>query len=104
MKSKTEAARRIEAALKRYHMAGHAVQSGVKAAMESGWDGCAPKHLRTGLDLRASDHAGLVALLIRKGIIDEAEYTEAMADQAEKEKELMEHFVSQLLGRNVTLG
>jgi len=36
------------------------------------------KHLRTGLDARASDHFGLARLLIQKGVITEAEYAEAM--------------------------
>jgi hypothetical protein len=37
-----------------------------------------PKHLRVGVNMRASDHAALVSLLIEKGIIREPEYLERL--------------------------
>lgn len=89
-----------------YVEAAHAVQTGIafliqkKGEKEAGAD---PKHLRTGLDLRASDHAGLVRLLIGKGIITEAEYEEAMVQSANREADDYEKKVSEAMGRPITL-
>lgn len=62
-----------------YEEAAHGVQS-VKAFEEANdfSGGMTPKHLRTGLDLRAADMMGLACLLIDKGIITEEEYMEYM--------------------------
>ena len=43
------------------------------------------KHLRTGIDMRASDAGGLATLLIAKGVITLAEYTEHLRIAANKE-------------------
>jgi hypothetical protein len=88
--------------LDRYRAACHAVQSGV--AMEQNFtDAASPKHLRTGLDLRASDHEGLVTLLMEKGIFTREEYLKAMADAAEREKARYEEALSQHFGKRITL-
>lgn len=86
----------------RYEAAAHAVQSGV--AMEMNYnDAASPKHLRTGLDMRASDHEGLVTLLMEKGIFTMDEYMKAMADAAEREKARYEARISSYVGKPVTL-
>lgn len=65
--------------------AAHAMQSGV--ALEMNWNPAPtdPKHLRVGVNTALCDHAGLVRLLIEKGIITEAEYMKAIADEMERE-------------------
>ena len=95
--------------VERYEAAAHAIQSGVATEMERQPPGAmgptSPKHLRVGLELRACDHAALVRLLIEKGIITEAEYLEAIADEAEREKARYEERISQALGGvKITLG
>ena len=59
-----------------YHEAAHAMQSGV--ALEHSRDNSdgSPKHLRVGVNSAMCDHGALVALLIKKGLISEAEYLE----------------------------
>lgn len=69
----------------------HAMQSGVAAEMEH-TDQATPKHLRVGVNSSA-----LGALLIRKGLITEVEYAEAMRDGIAAEvgayqRRLSEHF------------
>jgi hypothetical protein len=87
----------------RYMAAAHAVQSGV--AMEQNFsDASSPKHLRTGLDLRAADIAALATLLMQKGVFTLDEYEKALADAAEEEKARYEERVAQRLGKKVTLG
>ena len=46
--------------------------------------------LRAGLDLSKSDHAGLVTLLVEKGVFTMEEYLEAIAKQAEEEADMQE--------------
>jgi hypothetical protein len=65
-----------------YEEAAHGVQSAIKFEMtKNGIDADGPiasmiKHLRVGVDMRAADMRGLVELLIRKGIVTDAEYDE----------------------------
>lgn len=86
-----------------YEKMAHALQSGVaydpdKRAQE-------PKHLRTGINMRAVEHAALVRLLVAKGVIATAEYEEALLDAMRDEKERYERYLSeQLGGASVTLG
>ena len=92
----------------RYHAAGHAVQSGVKADMETDVNqqsqgATTPKHLRTGLNLVMSDHGSLAGLLIGKGIITEDEYLQAIADGAEREQHRYEAILSERFGKPVKL-
>lgn len=69
----------------RYRAALHAMQTGVKLDHEAGSQDGTPKHLRVGLNGIMCDHAALVKLLEAKGIITEAEYATAIADEAELE-------------------
>lgn len=87
-----------------YFKAAHAMQSGV--AMKMNYDDLdtTPKHLRVGINAAMCDHAGLVELLIAKGLLTREEYvaaiTKTMNDEVTRyEKELKEHF-----GSDITLG
>ncbi len=91
----------------RYVAAAHAVQSGVKADMETDTSGHAggtvPKHLRVGLNNVMSDHGSLADLLIRKGVFTEDEYLNAIADGIEREQARYEQFLTARFGSKVTL-
>lgn len=74
-----------------YKEAAHGVQSAVRYRMETqttypiDYRFTGPKHLRVGLDLRASDAAGLARLLIDKGVFTEEEYVEYVRLAANEE-------------------
>lgn len=87
----------------RYTEAAHGVQTGVAMEIAGGSEASTPKHLRTGLDLRAAEHEGLVRLLIAKGVLTEDEYTQAMAEAAERERDRYADRLTTRLGRPVTL-
>jgi hypothetical protein len=77
----------IEENKARYDAAAHAMQTGVAYEMNKGARDSAtePKHLRVGVNAAMADQEGLVRLLIRKGVITEEEYFEAVADSMEAE-------------------
>jgi len=83
----------------------HAVQSGVAACISVGRvpDDTTPKHLRTGINLTKCDHAALVLLLVRKGLITELEYFEAVRDMVKKEVADYESILSKIVGKKVGL-
>jgi len=93
----------IEIDRDRYLKAAHAMQSGVAAEHARGSDDGSRKHLRVGINAAMVDHGGLVALLIAKGIITEAEYVKAIADKMEKEVADYERRLSEEIGTKVTL-
>jgi hypothetical protein len=86
-----------------YEQLGHAVQSGVAMEMELGSQASTPKHLRTGLDMRAADMEGLVTLLIEKGVFSTEEYAAAILASAEWEVARYEARLTRRLGRPVQL-
>ena len=69
----------------RYLKAAHAMQTGVALEMSRHAAPTEPKHLRVGVNAAMSDQAGLVKLLIAKGIFTEDEYFAAIADKMEDE-------------------
>lgn len=79
----------MEDDLKRYRAAGHAMQTGVayQINMEPEKEGVTPKHLRVGINAAMADQAGLVTLLIEKGIFTREEYVKAVADSMEEERD-----------------
>jgi hypothetical protein len=92
----------------RYIAAAHAVQSGVKADMETdpnpnSQGASTPKHLRTGLNNVMADLGSLAKLLIDKGVITEAEYLEAIASGAEREQARYEQLLTERFGKPVKL-
>lgn len=76
--------------IERWHAAAHGMQTGVAWEHGRGSDDGTPKHLRVGINTALSDHAGLVRLLIKKGLITEEEYLEAIADAMEEERDRYE--------------
>lgn len=78
----------------RYKNASHAIQTGVKFDHERGSTDGTPKHLRVGLNLSKTDMAGLVKLLIQKGILTEEEYLETITLAAEAEVKRYEELLS----------
>lgn len=93
---------KIKALRQRYLAAMHAVQSGIAMKMNFD-DETSPKHLRVGISSAMVTEAGLADLLIAKGVITRLEYFEAMATQAEREKEMYERELTEHFGRKVTL-
>jgi hypothetical protein len=92
----------------RYVAAGHAVQTGVKADIETDLNqesqgATTPKHLRVGLNNVMSDHGSLAALLVEKGVITEAEYLEAIAAGIEREQSRYEQLLTERFGYPVKL-
>lgn len=90
--------------LQRHANAAHAVQSGVAFELGTGSQSGSPKHLRTGVNMAMADQAGLVGLLIEKGIITDLEYCKAIAESAEAEKARYEQDLSNRFGKQITLG
>lgn len=70
---------------KRYLAACHAMQSGVAFKMDMDTKDTTPKHLRVGVNSAMCDSSALAGLLIRKGVITEAEYLEAITVMMEEE-------------------
>jgi hypothetical protein len=87
----------------RYAAAAHAMQTGVATEMEFDKQATTPKHLRVGVNSAMADHAGLAALLIRKGIITEDEYLVAITEQMETEKRRYETELTAKMGQSIKL-
>ena len=95
---------RREELTKRYEAAVHAVQTGVAIDQAQGSQDGSPKHLRVGVNLRATDAVGLVNLLIKKGVISEEEYLVAICESAEAEVRRYEELLTRRAsGNKVTL-
>lgn len=84
----------------------HAIQSGIKAEVDYGYEnlsGTSPKHLRVGVSTALRDHSALVGLLIKKEVITEREYLEAIVISMRKEVERIENELAQMYGNKVDL-
>lgn len=91
-----------ETILAEYQALQHAMQAGV--GMDAGAKDQTPKHLRVGVNTAMSDHAGLVDLLVRKGVISSLEYFTAIRETMRQEADIQRKRASeQLGGANVTL-
>ena len=100
----TDVSPRIEAAARRYDAAAHAVQSGIALKLELDPKNFGtPKDLRVGVDSSMSSHAGLVSLLMEKGVFTHEEYVEAMADAMEREQAMWENILTRETGVQVHL-
>jgi hypothetical protein len=75
-----------------YLEAMHGVQTGVKFEIESKDErnASSPKHLRTGINSAMLNQAAIACLLIKKGIITEAEYLEEIRLWANNELDMFE--------------
>lgn len=93
--------------VKRYRIAAHAMQSGVKFNAELAQGGMSsdqtPKMLRTGINSALADQAGLANLLMAKGVFTREEYLRAMADAMEEEARRYEAMLSGMTGGKVVL-
>lgn len=76
----------------------HAMQTGVAFTMEKEPAETAPKHLRTGVNSALVDSSALACLLMKKGIITEREYYEALRDGMAAEVEAYEKRLKALHG------
>lgn len=94
---------RIAMAKERYQATAHAMQSGVAFSMANDPTETTPKHLRVGINSAMVEHSALVGLLIKKGLITEVEYYEALADSMEAEAKRYQQRLSQIYGRDVEL-
>lgn len=79
-----------------YKRHAHAVLSAIgfnpnKTALE-------PRHLRVGIDMGKADTAGLVNLLIDKGVLSAQEYIEAVEKSAAEEVERQKQALARELG------
>lgn len=81
----------------------HACLTGAKFALEAGTASNEPKQVRNGIDSAMVSHAALVQLLIKKNIITEMEYIEAMAEAWETEQKRYEEELSKHFGKNIHL-
>lgn len=81
-----------------YQEAAHGVQTGIAFELEHGSDCASPKHLRVGINMGKADMAGLVMLLIKKGVITEEEYIAAITDSANDELAFEEKIVNDKYG------
>jgi hypothetical protein len=85
---------------RRYYKASHSMQAAIGVLMQREWKGTPSdaKHLRTGINSAMAEHGSLARLLIKKGIIDEHEYFEAVIEGAEMEADLMAQYAIKTLG------
>lgn len=79
----------------------HGMQTGVALMMERGGKDHQPKHLRVGINAAMADQAGLVKLLIDKGVFTEVEYYEAVRDSMKLERDRYQVDVNNSLGGKV---
>ncbi|MEI9995129.1 MAG: hypothetical protein WDM91_11080 [Rhizomicrobium sp.] len=71
---------------RRHQIAQHAMQAGVAYEIARDDHSVWPKHLRVGINTAMIDHASLVKLLVKKGVITELEYLQAIAEGMEDER------------------
>lgn len=87
----------IEKDRERHLAAAHGMQAGVGTVMQYNPNETAPKHLRVGINAAMSDQAGLVRLLIAKGVFTEEEYVASIADEMERERDRYARTVEELI-------
>lgn len=96
---------RIAEIFDEYRQLAHAMRSGVAAEMHLPYTKDAePKHLRTGVNSAMVDTSSLAGLLIKKGIITDLEYAEAIRDGMKAEVERYEQRLTEYHGRTIKLG
>lgn len=86
-----------------YEQAMHAVQTGVAYEMSTVPSATDPKHLRVGINSALINDAALVRLLIKKGLITQAEYIEEVRLEACREVDRYEDRLTETHGRRVVL-
>lgn len=83
-----------------YDAAGHRVQTAIAMLMnfDPDYQATQPKHLRVGVDMEKADMAGVVTLLIEKGIFTKDEYLKAILKSAIDEANSYETQLQAVLG------
>ena len=79
----------------------HAMQTGVAFKIEKDNKDTTPKHLRVGINVAMSDHAALMNLLIKKGIVTEDEYYDALIESMEREVKMYQNKLKEIYGSDV---
>lgn len=87
----------------RYSAAAHAMQAGVAMEMHHNAAPTERKHLRVGINTALTDAAGLVKLLIAKGVFTEEEYLASITESMEAEKSRYEKYLTELIGVKISL-
>jgi hypothetical protein len=101
---------KVAALTAEYAALAHAMQTGVvwsdpMFVVNPGTIGNALKHLRVGINSTLVDSSALAQLLIRKGLITELEYLEALRDGMKAEVESFTKLVRERTGNpHITLG
>lgn len=93
----------IEEMRERYWKLAHAMQSGVAAWMNYDPLETSVKHLRVGVNSAMADVGSLGRLLVKKGVISEEEYTEAVMEGMEREVASYEEQLSERMGKRIHL-
>lgn len=88
----------------RYVALCHAMQTGVAYKLEKDPSDTTPKHLRVGINSALVQDSALALLLMKKGIITEDEYFDAVNEAMEREVKEYREELSRLYGANITLG
>ena len=88
---------------KRYERAMHGMQAGVALDETHDPKNLEPKHLRVGINSALTECASLAMLLVKKGVITEEEYFEAIVDGVEREHAVYEAAYTARFGRKVVL-
>jgi len=94
---------RLERLLDEHTSLSHALQSGVRWEQERGSDDGSPRHLRTGVNIVMRDLGSIVNLLVRKGVITDLEYAEAIVEGMREEVEAYEKRISEATGKEIHL-
>lgn len=76
----------------------HAMQSGVAAKLQRDNSDTTPKHLRTGVNSAMVDSAAVATLLMKKGIITEDEYYDALIERMQAEVTAYENWLNESYG------
>jgi hypothetical protein len=87
---------------RRWHQLAHALQSGIEYSKNEFER--EHKHLRVGISTAHVDHSALASLLIKKGIITQEEYLDALVEAMETEVKRVEAELSIVYGAKITLG
>lgn len=88
----------------RYAALCHAMQTGVAYKMQKDASETAPKHLRVGINSALVQDSALALLLMKKGIITEDEYFDAVNEAMEREVKGYQEELRRLYGADITLG
>lgn len=88
----------IEEKRAKYAALAHAMQTGVAYKMERNPAETSAKHLRVGVNAAMSDQGALVGLLLKKGIITEDEYLDAIIESMEREVQMYQDELNKLYG------